>query len=281
MSFKYAPSMFRIPEVPNLTPPAGFWYGVDKDAGYFAYKPGDYSWGSYIMTKGEFAYSLKIGNSTLKPVYSSINGYIYWEGNGYVYYTLTYGWVYMPSGVFPGYEPIEDYEWGKEEIIGTGDAFYTFNSFPSGEDDSVSMEGRGSNYDRDPLELKATWARWKSNNEFGKYEAAGDASGDKYLGLPRFRGNGEYFIRSFAKENGYYTYGRIHHSDGKWVIGEVGADSGWHEGDEPDKEGSVTFKFCKPEGSEAKGSNITVSLYDYVKGDQTNASYLGEVAIWR
>ena len=100
MSFKYAPSMFRIPEVPNLTPPPGFWYGEGTDAGYFAFSPGSYGWGSYIMTRGDFAYSLKIGGSVLRPVYSSINGYIYWEGSGYVYYTLTYGWVYMPSGFF-------------------------------------------------------------------------------------------------------------------------------------------------------------------------------------
>jgi hypothetical protein len=97
----------------------------------------------------------------------------------------------------------------------------------------------------------------------------------------RFRGGGEYFVRSFAKTNGYFTYGRIRNADGRWVIGEPGSDAGWHEGSEPSREGTVTFRFTKKEGSEAQGKDIAVSLYDHVKGDERSKAYLGEVAIWR
>ena len=31
MSFQYVPSLFRIPEVPNFTPPNGIWRGKGKD----------------------------------------------------------------------------------------------------------------------------------------------------------------------------------------------------------------------------------------------------------
>ena len=280
MSFQYVPSQFRIPEVPNWTPPNGFWCGLNADAGYFAFNAG-YSWGGYVMTRDYLCYSLKIDSSELHPVYSSINGYIYWEGNGYVYYTQTYGWVW--SSLFPGYEPLEETEYDEEkkEWVHTGDAFYTIGSIPYSEDSEQEMTGRGTNYGKEGKKLKCVWKRWASNSEFGKYEPKGDASGDKYLGLPRFTGNGAYYVRSFAKEKGYYKYGEIHHADGKWVIGEIGSDSGWWEGSEPSKEGSVTFKFTVNEGSEAKGQNISVSLKDYVKGDERVAVMLGEAAIWR
>jgi len=279
MSFQYVPSQFRIPQVPNWTPPDGFWCGLKEDAGMFAFR--SYNWGGYVMTKDCFCYSLKVDGSELKPVYSSINGYAYWEGSGYVYYSQTYGWVW--SNLFPGYEPVEDREYDEEkkEWVYSGDAFYTISSLPSSEDSEQEMTGRGTNYGKEAKKLTAVWKRWASQKEFGKYEPKGDASGDKYLGLPRFRGNGTDYVRSFAKENGYYKYGAIRHSGSKWVIGEIGSDSGWWEGSEPSKEGSVTFKFTVNEGSEAKGQDISVSLYDYVKGDERAAVMLGEAAIWR
>ena len=57
--------------------------------------------------------------------------------------------------------------------------------------------------------------------------------------------------------------------------------AGWHEGEEPKVGGSVTFRFCRNEDSEATGSDITVSYVNHVRGDETTKAYLGEVAIWR
>ena len=280
MSFRYVPSQFRIPAVPyGFAVPDGYWCGEGTDKGVFAFQ-GASGWGNYVMTDGSFIPSLKVGSSSLSPVYSSVNGYVHWKGSGSVYYSLAYGWVYMPSTIFPGYDPVEDWESEEGETVWTGDDFYCFSSFPTGEDKTVALEGRGKSYGK-TLEMSCTWKRWTSTREFGKYEAAGGASGEKFLGLPRFSGGGEYFVRSYAKTSGHYTYGRIRHVSSKWVIGEIGSDSGWHEGEEPSKEGSVTFRFCRNEGSEAKGSDIAVSLKDYVEGDETAASYLGEAAIWR
>lgn len=279
MSFQFVPSQFRVPKIPGWEPPNGFWCGLGEDAGRFAFKMS--AWGGYIMTEDYLSFCLKIDGSVLHPVYSSINGYIYWEGNGYVYYTLTYGWVWC--NLFPGYEPIEErrYDDEAEKYVYDGDSFYTIPSIPAGDTAERQMRGRGKNYESEEKTLTAVWPRWVGGNEFGKYEPKGDASGDKYLGLPRFRGNGVDYVRSFAKENGYYRYGAIRYTQGKWVIGEIGSDSGWHEGSEPSKEGSVTFKFMKNENSDAKGQNISVSLQDYVKGDERAGVFLGEVAIWR
>lgn len=280
MSFHYVPGQFRIPKVPNFTLPDGIWCGADSDRGVYAFDAG-YSWGGRIMSK-ELCYSLSIDGSKLSPVFSSINGYIYWSGSGHVYYTQTYGWVYM-SGMFPGYEPVEDYDYDDGEVKWSGDSFYTFYSFPQPGGGTASLTPRGSIHDSgEAKELSVAWPRWTAKRgEFGEYEPKDDAEGTRWLGLPRFRGNGEYFVRSLAKTRGHFTYGRIRYADGKWVIGEPGSDAGWHEGSEPSRDDSVTFRFTKPEGSEAQGSDITVSLYDHIKGDEHGKAYLGEVAIWR
>ena len=279
MSFQYAPAQFRLPSIPKWTPPDGFWRGLGDDDGLYAFKC--YDWGGYVMSRS-LCYSLKVDGTELKPVFSSVNGYAYWGGSGgSVYFSQTHGWVYMTS-MFPGYEPLEESTYDREtaEYSYDGDAFYTFSSFPTpgGEKE---MTARGSLYGKNGKTLTASWTRWVGAKEFGKYKGEDGASGEKCLGLPRFRGNGTYYVRSFAKENGHFKYGGIRFTDGKWVIGEIGSDGGWWEGSEPSKDGSVTFKFTKSEGSEATGEDISVSLSDYVKGDETASVMLGEVAIWR
>ena len=286
MSFMFVPSLLRIPDIPGIVPPDGIWRGVGRDRGLFAFKTGDSRWGSYAMTDGSFAHSLVIDGREHSPQYSTINGYIWWAGTGFVYNTLSYGWIYM-TGKFPGYEPIEEnfsYDEETGEYTADGDSFWSFNKPPCHPGDEVELQGRGANYGKNSKTATARWKRWRRDSEFGEYEGADGASGKKMLGLPRFRSNGyEYFTRSYEKTKGHYTYGRIRYSDtyGKWVIGEVGSGAGWHEGEEPKVGGSVTFKFCRNEDSEAEGSDITVSYVNHVRGDETTKAYLGEVAIWR
>ena len=282
MSFQYVPGLLRTPKIPQLNVPQGVWRGKDNDEGFYAFNAGS-TWGRYVMVRGtSFAPSLLVDGSTLSPVYSDVNGYIYWQGNGYAYYSQLFGWIWCSR--FPGYEPVEEQE--KDPETGksgwTGDEFYTFSSFPSGDDAEVKMTPRGSVREKDPKALKMKWERWACNYEFGVYEGKGGASGKKVLGLPRFYGNGEEFIRSLNRVNGNYTYGRIRNSGGRWLIGEYGAASGWHEGSEPKPDGgSVTFRFCKPEGSDVYGRDISVSFDRYVEGDERDTAYLGEVAVWR
>ena len=102
------------------------------------------------------------------------------------------------------------------------------------------------------------------------------------MGLPRWRDNqGSYYVRSFNRIASHYTYGSIRYESGKWIIGTVNSSGGWWEGKEPDKKFSVTFTFCKPEDSEITGSNLTLTFYDYVQGNESAPAYMGEVAIWR
>lgn len=282
MSFQMVPSLFRIPSVPGITPPDTIWRGKGADEGLYAFEAG-YSWGGHVIVRdGNFCPCLQIDGRKLTPVFTDINGHLYWQGNGCVYYTKAYGWVYM-SGMFPGYEPIETYKFDEYGVKWDGDAFYS-GLIPSGPDNEIEMRPRGSiSESGSALSVKAIWPRWAAKNgEFGEYEGKDGESGKKVKGLPQFKGAGETFLRSLNKDKGHYTYGRIHYASGKWVIGEIGSANGWHEGPEPKADGgSVTFKFTKPQGSDAQGSDIAVSFDKYVCGDERDTAYLGSVAIWR
>ena len=97
MGFQCVPSLFRIPNVPGFTPPGLIWRGKGVDEGLYAFNVGSTWGGNVIVRDANLCPSLQIDGSKLSPVYTDINGFIYWEGNGYVYYTLTYGWVWCSS----------------------------------------------------------------------------------------------------------------------------------------------------------------------------------------
>lgn len=280
MSFQFVPSLFRIPTIPGFEFSDAFWRGKGRDEGLFSFY--NSTWGGHIIVEDpNFCFKLELDGNVYTPVFTDINGYIYWEGSGYIYYSLSYGWVW--TRMFPGYEPFENSKWEDGEAVWEGDDFYTISSPPSSPNKTATMQPAGSNREKgETKEIKAIWPRWVAKSgEFGIYEGKDGESGEKVKGIPRFKGNGEYFIRSLNKENGYFTYGRIRCSGGKWIIGEQGSYGGWHEGSEPNVGGSVTFKFTKPQGSDATGENISVSFDTYIGGDETDTAYLGSVAVWR
>ena len=212
MGFQYVPSLFRIPKVPILSAPDGFWRGKGGDEGFYAFNAG-YSWGGHVIVQSpNFCPCLQMGGSKLTPVFSDINGYIFWEGNGYVYYSKKYSWIWCDR--FPGYEPLESRTWEDDGYVWEGDRFYTIGSLPDRPDAEQRMEPRGSlkgKEDESEKTLKAIWPRWVAKNgEFGVYEGKDGESGERVKGLPRFKGGGETFVRSLNKEKGRYTYGRIH-----------------------------------------------------------------------
>lgn len=283
MAWEKVPGDFRIPDCPCCDYPQGIWRGYGNDEGLYQFET-DWNWGGWIMVKKEnFVPTLLVDGSEMTPVYDDVNGYIYWQGSpGYIYYSREYGWILCSQ--FPGYEPLENYEFTEEGVKWTGDSFYSAWDLPYYPNDEEELFPRGSNYDKgESKKLTIKWPRWvKDSGRFGPYTGTDGRTGTKYFGLPRFRGDGEFFVRSLNHDRYYcYTYGRIHYENGKWVIGTIGSTSGWHEGSEPKKEGSVTFVFMKPEGSEAEGHDITVSLYDYVEGEESSVGYVGEVSIWR
>lgn len=281
MSFIYAPTCLRFPAIPNFELRGGIWRGVDDDDGLVAYETGSSRFGYYIMTEGLFCYRLDISGSAFNPVFTDINGYVYWKGSGYFYHTLTYGWVLCSQ--FPGYEPLETYDYESREY--SGDSFYVASSLPHSEDSTISLTPRGRIRNEGPKTLKIVFPRWVSKNsgELGEYEGTGGCEGSKVLGLPRWRAdNWEYHVRSLEKDKtGHFTYGAVHYANGKWLIGDEDSESGWHEGSEPNKDGSSVFTFCKPEDSEITGKNITLTFRDYVVGEDSEKGLVGEVALWR
>ena len=123
MSFQRVPGLFRIPNVPGFTPPDVIWRGKGADEGFFAFSAG-YSWGGHVIVRSNnLCPCLQIDGAKYTPVFTDINGYIYWQGSGYVYYTKTYGWVLCDK--FPGYEPLENHKWKDESYEWEGDSFLT------------------------------------------------------------------------------------------------------------------------------------------------------------
>lgn len=284
MSWQYVPGQIRIPKVPFWEPPDGVWRGVDYDERYFAYRNDYGNFGQFVVVESEeLLPTVMVDGSRMTPVFSDVNGYIYWTGYQNLYYTLTYGWVLC--GLSPGTEPLEEQRTDPQtgERTWEGDSFWVLTGFPYSEDSETQLTARGREKDKEGKKLKLAWKRWVGNQEFGEYEGKGGASGKKIVGLPQFKGGGETFVRSLEKDNTWhFSYGRIHYASGKWVIGEVGSASGWHEGSEPKAGGgTVNFKFSKPEGSDITGSDITVSFDKYVGGDEKDTAYLGEAAVWR
>ena len=121
------------------------------------------------------------------------------------------------------------------------------------------------------------------NSPYGVYKPHGDVSGQRVIGLPEWKdGYGLRYTRSMNKEkNGHYSYGFIHYDKGKWLIGSVGDENGWYEGDEPKVNQSTIFRFMKNDDSEVTGTNRTISFDKYVAGNEKQYIYIGEAAIWR
>lgn len=284
MSFVYNPTYFRLPRYPNASNSSinGFWCGKGTDNGALVYL-----WnGRYVMTTGQFGNFIRIGTTNYTPSHFEVNGYVWYSNNSnYLYYSKKYGtWVLCSK--FPGYEPTEVYD--NEKQAWTGDAFYS-GSIPSASDGATAnFSPRGTNRNGGGSAQTATYyfPRWEkataTSTVTGEYLPKETNTGNKYFGLPRWRDNrGTYYIKSLVRVGSYYTYGTIRNVSGKWLIGDVGSTSGWHEGSEPSKTGSVTFLFKRNEGSTVTGYDLTLTLYDYVLGEERSQAYLGEVAIWR
>lgn len=283
MSFQYVPTLLRTPIIPNWSIQRGIWRGVGVDDGLIAFNTNNYNFGYYVITQNLWAYQLKIDSAVYSPIFSDVNGYIYWQySSNYLYYSRSYGWILHNR--FPGYEPKEKYNSETKQY--DGDAFHAGN-IPNANDGATSyLQPRGTNRNSGGVNrtIAFQFPRWQSvkRMQFGEYEPKGGLSGKKYMGIPRWRDNYyTYYERSLEKKNGKFSYGAVSYTNGKWLIGEANSPAGWCEGEEPSRDKSVTFRFCKPEGSTIYGYNRTLTFIDYVQGSETTPAYMGEVAIWR
>lgn len=280
MSWQFVPGQFRVPVSPfDILPHDGFWRGSGSDEGLFAFSSPGGGFGYWIISR-QFHPSLVVEGRRLDPVYTEVNGWMYWaDGGALVYYTHTWGWVYM-RGMYAGYEPLEEYDHDRQEYA--GDEFYTVSSMPYSDGATSRMRARGRARQYGDSSLGVLWPRWTSSQQFGVYQAEGGESGTRTLGLPRWRGSdGVVRTRSLKKTAGYFTYGDIRRVGTTWLIGTSGSETGWHEGSEPKPGSSATFRFMKNQGSDATGTDVTLSFMGYCAGDESERGLVGEVALWR
>ncbi len=280
MSFVLNPTTLKMPWMPGMSI-QNLWTGIDGDQNRFAYHASFQSFKSYVITENFIGYLLKISNVLFQAVFNDINGTVYWtDGYEKIYCSKSWDWVITTRG--PGEEPVEYYDSVEKAYV--GDRFWS-GTLPDTRDGAKAVfQPRGSIRNSGNTRTVEFWMpRWVSQTQFGIYKPGNSSvTGQRHMGIPRFiDNNGTVYIRSFARNDGAYTYGAIHRTGDKWLIGQEGSSSGWFEGEEPNVQGTVTFRFCKNEDSDLARADLSVSLKDFIQGDERFTTYLGEFAIWR
>ncbi len=293
MAWSLIPTKLRMPTYPGAVIAGPVYLSSDKSLR-------SYLWSGRRVISNKYGYSIVVGGS------ASHNNLTYYRGGfcGFsggtynVWYDMQYGWV---ASTLPIGSPIYEY-WEYTDPTDTskggaykGSAFYTLGSayggnFPSLDATSTAY-GRGSlrgttegAASSTTLEVSTTWQRWLSpslSQPYGKYTAAGTASGDKYFGLPSWRLDKTVYVRSSIKSDDHWSYGEIawDSTAEKFVLGNYGSAEGWHEAaSDPSSGSSWELSFAKPEDSDATGSSLTLAWADYVLGDDDVDIYVFRVA---
>lgn len=229
MSFLQIPSQLCTPALPpNLTFYDDSTYrGFEADAGLYAFHCNL----GYVIAD-DFVYRLNVDNENFYPVFSDVNGYIYWSsGSKYIYNSVNFGWILCD--VFPGFEPEEYYDSDTSEY--KGDVFWSGSLPDIGTSSSFAPRGE-IKIGGTSKTVTSKWERWQSDSRLGEYSPQDGAIGSMFFGSPRWvDDDGVNYTRSVSKIDGKYTYGSIYYMNGKWLIGTVNNEKGWWEGSEPSK----------------------------------------------
>lgn len=82
------------------------WIGKGEDAGKFAYKTTVGRATKYVVTEGYIGYKLKIDGMVLNPIFSEVNGAVYFQGGNFILQRRAgTSWIMMKSGSWT-YNPI-------------------------------------------------------------------------------------------------------------------------------------------------------------------------------
>lgn len=291
------------------------YVGIGEDAGYYAYFDG--SSGGYIIAAG-FTPNIKIGNRVFFPVYSLINGHIYWqspEAKEYIYYhngryilisEVLETPIFNDERYYPGLSPYSIRNPNTDLYEGEGWYYtmVTLDGITPGFllDISIIFYPAGACENQPsppPIEATAELDYYVCMDEgrtgaVGKYDRVG-ASGEKYIGTPWWSDNlgneyepalspGQRFDNAirYLGTDGDIVYG---YSRG-WIIGDYGSPAGWYTGNRPNRNGSVTFEYMYPEGIVPCGStetppSRTLTFRGYREGNIQSSIYIAEPNICR
>lgn len=284
MSWSCVPTKLRIATHPAATI-SGPLYKNGSLLNYF--------WGSSRVISDSYGYSLKVGSrpAAVNNTYS-YSGYAgFYDGSYSIWKDPNFGWVISTLEI--GTPCLEYWVWtdpANHAAGGSyyGNSFYTIGSgtgsgsFPS-LGATPTAYGRGSlrgttsgGTSSTTLSISTTWQYWTAPaGGYGKYTAAGTASGDKYFGSPQWTHSSILYTRSPTATDGYYSYGDIawNSSAGAYVLGTYVPDPGtettpgwWQSASAPTSGDSWVLTFTKTSASEVTGSDITLTWNDYVLG---------------
>ena len=276
------------------------FYGTGSDNGLFCFdinsKSFPYDWCIYT----DIGFDYKITQDGVEEILY-LSKYPYnqasqWSGLYDLFYTDTYGWILAK---WKHIEPIE-YSYTDENGVKTWyeNEWWSMErksySLPENLDESAIFIPRGSLKNNPPSNItlqvyfnpKNLWVKnGGGRDHLGVYYKYSDPTNFRVVGIPKFRDSTyKEYLRSFSKgSNGKYTYGDIYFDDTsqKWVIGTVGDENGWWEGEEPSFSESITFKFTTNLGSTIVKPDINITFDQCVKESVTETTYLYEANIWR
>lgn len=313
MSWKYCAGNYYFP--PFLGYPGvmyELWRGAGADAGYYLYNHSAFGW----VISASFGPVFSISGAKATHQITSINSYTYHTVWSYDLWAQLGGETFIGIEFYAvtqtngrsgraGIPLSEEWIWNDPEDHSKGGryngaTFWSSSSLPAiGQ--SIDFVQRGflrgavqNAFNGTPLTVACTFNRWirksggrntYSSEPYGEYEYIGEGTQpNKIVGLPCWRSqSGKEYIRSLSTVNDKYSYGDVSYNStvGKWVIGMPNKAEGWWEGTEPSKTAAVTFVFKKPEGSKITGTDITLTFFYYLPGNNTETISLAEAALWK
>ena len=286
--FTYNPTLCLPGTHPVGSFGADYWMGSGADAGTFLYQ-----FNSVWTIAAQFGnwYNDTTDGATLLPVYASINGYIYFtNGNYYLFYDATYGWV-LKQDLLPCLEYWTYTSGTSGPGTYNGDAFWTLSSLPTN-GSPISAVARGAQrgttngpYTGTPKTIAYAFDCWTADStQFGKYNPQGSASGNKYFGVSKWSNGSTLYVRSVSKDStSHFTYGAIkwNSTASKYILGTYNSATGWNESASAPVAGSSwTLTFNQPSGGTVTGSSVTLSWVGYIQGSETVAGYIQNAGVY-
>lgn len=298
MAWVVYPGNLIFPPVFSVLANSKIYYGVGIDKNLFCFTSLLFN-GQWVIyrTIGHDYLITRDGYTGILTLMSDPYNYESWWYGLYCLIKSNSGWVLANS---TGYEP---YEFSRTEggvTVWYGNSWYSLDSET---DLSTTINGiktfipRGNLKNSNPSPIKLQiyhypdqlWIKYGGGkSHLGVYyrqDNPGNISFAKVVGVPLFKDDsGKEYLRSFKKNNdGKYIYGDIHFDENnqKWIIGTIGDEEGWWEGEEPQFFESITFYFTVNNGAEIKKSNIIISFDECIDIDYEETGYVFEANIWR
>lgn len=240
-----------------------YWFGDADDDGFIAFA--DRS-GTWIICSGLYP---EIGGMSATSF--EVNGNPFWSSSSEMLYYTADGWIYMPSGIYPGYTPSEEDE-------------YYIVTMPTDLSavDEVELTATAAGSASGDITLLLSWPSdvWRNYGQLGIYESTTDNS-KRFFGVREYATAGNtFYLDDYLIPYSVGTFELVR--DGSaWKLIETDTDKIWESDSLPDPGSDWTFAYA---GSDSATADITLTWSGWVlNGDpdaKSSTLYTAEVVTW-